>query len=212
MSEAPRTDHSYDGIEEYDNPLPGWWKWLFVGSIVFSPFYWMFYHSGVEGRSVEDQYDAALAENSRLEFAEMGELKPDEPTILTAMNNPGWVQIGKSVFKANCISCHGLNGEGQIGPNLTDESFKNVRKIEDIATVIINGANNGAMPKWANRLQPNEIVLVSAYVASLRGEDLVGPRPPEGQAIPPWPEAPPKPESDSAEAGEKSAEKDAPAK
>ena len=196
MSDAPRTDHAYDGIEEYDNPLPGWWKWLFVASIVYCPFYLMFYHSGVEGRSVEDQYNTAMAANTRLQFEEIGELQPDAITIVSYMNKPSWVQVGKSVFKANCISCHGRDGEGQIGPNLTDESFKNVRNIEDIARVINEGANNGAMPKWANRLHPNEVVLVSAYVASLRGQNLAGPRPAEGQAIPAWPEAESEADSD----------------
>ncbi len=196
MSDAPRTDHAYDGIEEYDNPLPGWWKWLFVASIVYCPFYLMLYHSGVEGRSVEDQYNTAMAANTRLQFEEIGELKPDANTIVSYMNKPSWVQVGKSVFKANCISCHGRDGEGQIGPNLTDESFKNVRNIEDIARVINEGANNGAMPKWANRLHPNEVVLVSAYVASLRGQNLAGPRPAEGQAIPAWPEAESEADSD----------------
>jgi cytochrome c oxidase cbb3-type subunit III len=197
MSNAPRTDHAYDGIEEYDNPLPGWWKWLFVASIVYSPFYWIFYHSGVEGRSVEDQYSTELAINTRLQFEEIGELKPDAATIVSYMNKPSWVQVGKSVFKANCISCHGRDGEGQIGVNLTDESFKGIRTIEDIARIVSQGANNGAMPKWTNRLHPNEIVLVSSYVASLRGQNLTGPRPAEGQAIPPWPEALPEATSEA---------------
>jgi len=160
---APKTDHAYDGIEEFDNPLPGWWKWLFVASIVFSPFYFLFYHGGAAGRSVEDQYGIALAENTRLQFAEIGDLNPDEATLASYMNKPNWVRVGQSVFKANCISCHGREGEGQVGPNLTDEYYKNVKNIEDIAKVIINGAGGGAMPKWSDRLHPNEIVLVSAY-------------------------------------------------
>ncbi len=195
MSEAPRTGHNYDGIEEYDNPLPGWWKWLFIGTIAFSPIYWVYYHSGVEGRSVEDQYGAALAASTRLQFAEIGELKPDADTIARYMHKDNWVRVGRSVFQANCISCHGREAEGQIGPNLTDEAFKNITNIEDIATVIIKGAGNGAMPAWANRLHPNEVVLVAAYVASLRGQDLPGPRGPEGRPIAPWPEPPPEPEA-----------------
>lgn len=186
--DAPKTDHAYDGIEEYDNPLPGWWKWLFVATIAFSPFYMLFYHGGAAGRSVEDRYGIALATNTRLQFAEIGNLAPDANTIATYMHKDSWVKVGESVFKANCISCHGRNGEGQVGPNLTDEMYKNVVKIEDIARVINEGAGGGAMPKWSNRLHPNEVVLVSAYVASLRGKNVEG-RIPEGRAIDPWPEA-----------------------
>ena len=64
----PLLEHNYDGIQEYDNPLPGWWKWLFVATILFSPLYMLFYHSGVEGRSVEAQYEAAMAANMRKRF------------------------------------------------------------------------------------------------------------------------------------------------
>lgn len=184
----PKTDHAYDGIEEYDNPLPGWWKWLFAASIVFSPFYWMFYHGGASGRSVEEQYEVALAANTRLQFAEIGELKADADTIVEFMHKPSWLKVGQSVFKANCISCHGREGEGKVGPNLTDEAYKNVKQIEDVARVIVEGANAGAMPSWKNRLHPNEIVLVSSYVASLRGTDVEGGKAPEGNQIAPWPE------------------------
>jgi cytochrome c oxidase cbb3-type subunit III len=201
MNKAPRLDHAYDGIEEYDNPLPGWWKWLFVATIVVSPPYWFYFHSGVEGRSDAAVYNLALAENTRLQFEEIGNLKPDEATILTYMDKDSWLKVGESVFKAQCISCHGKEGEGQIGPNLTDESFKNIRKIEDIARVINVGANAGAMPAWANRLHPNEVVLVSSYVASLRGKNLKGPRPAEGNAIPAWPDPPPIEKGETAGAG-----------
>ncbi|MCO8121896.1 c-type cytochrome [Stieleria sp. TO1_6] len=188
MSETPKTEHVYDGIEEYDNPLPGWWKWLFIVSIIFCPFYWMFYHGGASGRSVEDIYNVALAENTRLQFAEIGELKLDEPTILRFMAKPSWLKVGESVFRSNCVSCHGRAGEGKVGPNLTDDEYKNVTHLADIASVINNGAGNGAMPKWSNRLVVNEIVLVAAYVATLRGTHAEGGRPPEGRAIAPWPD------------------------
>lgn len=187
MYEPPKTEHMYDGIEEYDNPLPGWWKWLFIATVVFSPFYWVYYHSGQPGRSIEDQYGTALAANTRLQFAEIGDLQPDGPTIVKYMHEESWLRVGESIFRSNCISCHGRNGEGLVGPNLTDDSFKNVRKVEDIAKIVNDGAGAGAMPQWSNRLHANEVVLVSAYVASLRGANVEGGRIAEGQEIPPWP-------------------------
>ena len=190
MSDEPKTDHAYDGIEEFDNPLPGWWKWIFVATIAYAPFYWMYYHGGAPGRSLEDIYGVALAANTRLQFAEIGELEPDAATIAKYMAKDSWVKVGQSVFKSNCISCHGRDGEGKIGPNLTDDEYKNVNQIEDIARVILNGAGAGAMPKWSNRLHINEVVLVSAYVASLRGTHLEGGKAPDGKKIAPWPEPP----------------------
>ncbi|WP_404309265.1 cbb3-type cytochrome c oxidase N-terminal domain-containing protein [Neorhodopirellula lusitana] len=192
------TEHAYDGIEEFDNPLPGWWKWLFIACIAFCPPYFLYYHGGTPGRSIEETYSQALAANTRLQFAEIGELQPDEATLVSFMEKDNWLRVGKIVFQTHCVSCHGREGEGKVGPNLTDESYKNVKKIEDIASVINNGAAAGAMPQWSNRLHPNEVVLVAAYVASMRGEMLEGPRGAEGKEIPPWPEAVATPESDSA--------------
>ncbi len=191
MESNQLTDHAYDGIQEFDNPLPGWWKWMFVGSIVFSVFYVMYFHIGAPGRSVIETYDTALSENMRLQFAEIGDLKPDAETILAYTTKPSWLKVGQTVYKANCVSCHGRDGEGKVGPNLTDDFYKNVTKIEDIARVINKGAGNGAMPAWSNRILPNEVVLVSAYVATLRGTSPAGaPKGPDGNQIAPWP-APP---------------------
>jgi cytochrome c oxidase cbb3-type subunit 3 len=192
------TDHIYDGIQEFDNPLPGWWTWLFVGSVVFSFFYWIVFHFGTEGRSVFDQYDRNSAEIFERRFAEIGVLKPDRPTILAYMNDPKFLTVGKVVYKTNCVSCHGANGEGNIGPNLTDDHWKNVKQIEDIARVIEQGAANGAMPSWRNRLSHiNQIVLAAAYVASMRGTNPPGGKMPEGELIAAWPELD-RPTNDSA--------------
>ncbi|MCA9131922.1 MAG: c-type cytochrome [Planctomycetales bacterium] len=201
MENDALTDHSYDGIQEFDNPLPGWWKWMFVGSIVFSALYALYFHVGAPGRSVIEQYDRALSANTLLQFSEIGDLQPNEETILRFANQKSWLSVGRTVFKTNCISCHGRDGEGQVGPNLGDEFYKNVRKVEDIARVVNQGAGNGAMPAWANRLHANEVVLVSAYVASLRGTIAAGTgKGPEGSEIPPWPEPPAEPEPSAEDA------------
>ena len=181
-------DHSYDGIQEYDNPLPGWWSWLFIVSCVFAALYWMYFEWGIEGRTIHDAYDREAAQIFELRFQEIGQLEPNKETILKYMNDEKWLSVGKVVYKTNCVSCHGPQGEGVVGPNLTDDTWKNVVKIEDIARVIENGAANGSMPAWRNRLSHiNQIVLTAAYVASMRGQNLPG-RQPEGNVIPPWPE------------------------
>ena len=97
-----------------------------------------------------------------------------------------WMLYANSVFLTNCQSCHGPDGGGVVGPNLTDDYYKNVKKITDIAEVIKNGAAGGSMPAWRTRLHPNEVILMAAYVAGLRGKNLKG-RAPEGEKIPPWP-------------------------
>lgn len=181
------TDHTYDGIQEYDNPLPGWWLFLFWFFILIAPLYYLYAESGIEGRSIHDKYNAHMASVFEKRFAEIGELKADRETILKYMNDePKWLAVGKVVYQTNCVSCHGADGGGIVGPNLTDDHWKHVRNVEGIARVIEDGAANGAMPAWKNRLShPNQVVLTAAYVASLRKKPVSG-KGPEGSEIEPW--------------------------
>jgi cytochrome c oxidase cbb3-type subunit III len=183
-------DHEYDGIREYDNPTPGWWNFIFFATFVFSIWYLLYYHMSSISISVVQGYENEVTEDLKRRFSTIGDLKPDEATLVKYMSNAEWRAVGASVFKTNCVSCHGADAAGQIGPNLTDDYWKNVRQIADIPQIIINGAAAGAMPAWKTRLHPNEVVLVAAYVASLRGKNLSGPRGPEGDKIAPWPAAP----------------------
>ena len=190
MSTIPNemlTDHEYDGIREYDNPTPGWWTAIFVVTIIFSIVYWLYFDFCKNEGTMYDAHRVAVAADLRAQFAEIGELQPDEATLLKYLHDPKWSLVGQMVFKARCVSCHGANAEGIIGPNLTDDSYKNVKQIADIAKVVADGAANGAMPPWKNQLHPNEVVLVSAYVASLRGQNIPSTRAAEGVRIPPWP-------------------------
>ncbi len=170
--EQQLSDHCYDGIQEYDNPTPLWWDLLFVGSILFAPLYALWFHAPNMSRTHAASYDVSLAENMKLQFGEIGELSPDEQTILKYIDDDKWLAVGAATFTTNCKPCHGANGEGISGPNLTDDAYIHVKKIEDIAKVVNEGANKGAMPAWGNRLHPNELVLVSSYVASMRGKNL----------------------------------------
>jgi cytochrome c oxidase cbb3-type subunit III len=179
--------HSYDGIREYDNPLPGWWKWLFIASVFFTPFYLLYFHVGATGRSLPEQFQLALDENQKKKYADLGPLSPDAPTLIRFMNEPEWNEVGKSIFKQNCVNCHGPDGGGLIGPNLCDDNFKHIKKVTDIIKVINEGVAGGAMPAWATRIpNQNDIIMVSAYVASLRGSTPAKAKGPDGSSIPAW--------------------------
>jgi cytochrome c oxidase cbb3-type subunit 3 len=187
MSEQERLlDHEYDGIQEYDNPTPSWWHLIFIGSIIFSFFYFAFYQWSPLAPDMYERHAASEARVLKAQFAEIGQLEPDQATILEMMGEEKWMTVAASIFQGNCVSCHGANGQGIVGPNLTDDSYKNVTQITDIYSVIADGAANGAMPAWKNRLHPNEMVLLASYVATLRGNNAPG-RGPEGERIDPWP-------------------------
>ena len=187
VTENVTLGHSYDGIREYDNPLPGWWKWLFVLTVVVSPFYLLYFHVGGPDRSVHEQFAAALDANQKKKYADIGDLTADAATLVKFMKDPEWNEVGKSIYKMNCVSCHGAEGGGVIGPNLCDENYKHIKKVEDIVKVINEGVAGGAMPAWATRIpNKNDIVMVSAYVASLRGTSPANPKGPDGSPIAAW--------------------------
>jgi cytochrome c oxidase cbb3-type subunit III len=176
------TDHAYDGIQEYDNPIPGWWQWIFIGSIVFAAFYW-FVSSLTSDISPEAFYEIAYTKDLERNFGELIGKQPDRATLLKLSTDDKFVRLGGAIFQTNCASCHGANAQGVTSaPNLTDEAYIHVTKIEDIADVILNGRNLGAMPAWSTKLTPPQVLSVSAYIASLRGTNVAG-NPPTGTHI-----------------------------
>jgi cytochrome c oxidase cbb3-type subunit III len=186
-------DHEYDGIQEYDNPTPGWWHLLFLATIGFSLVYGAFFHLSPYAWTPQTLLAERKVEEDKKMFAELGELEQDQATILRMMGNPKWMGMAQGMFGGNCANCHGSRGEGLVGVNLTDDHYKNVKKLEDFVAVINNGAGNGGMPSWKNRLHPNEVVLLAAYTASLRGTNVTGGRAAEGEVLPPWPKPPAEP-------------------
>ncbi|MEZ6016495.1 MAG: cbb3-type cytochrome c oxidase N-terminal domain-containing protein [Planctomycetota bacterium] len=183
------TGHVYDGIQEYDNPLPGWWTALFWGTIVFTFAYLFVSLVRSEWTSTRAAYEREIARNLERQFATLGELTMDRDTLLSFVTDPEqqkWLAVGSAIFQTNCVSCHGRDGSGVTGPNMTDDHYLLVKTIEDIPKTIVNGSAAKGMPAWGNRLMQNEIVLVAAYIASLRGQNVPSPRPAEGEVIPPF--------------------------
>ena len=183
-------DHDYDGIQEYDNPMPGWWVWLFILTSIFAVPYIMWYHMG-NGPSIHDQFEKELAIQSARIVADFGELSPDQPTLVQYMSNEDGLRYAAGIFQAKCATCHASDASGGTGPNLTDDHWINVRTLEDVADVIING-RKGVMPAWKDQYSMTELVLISSYVASLRESPVPG-KAPEANAIAidPWPNAAP---------------------
>ena len=191
MSKEPAIlDHEYDGIREFDNPTPSWWHLIFLGSVVFAAFYVVFWHFSPLAWSVEDKWEQDQVADYKRIFGAVGELAHDEATILRMSTDQQMLSVARSMFIGNCALCHGKDGGGINGVNLTDNAYKNVKKVEDIFTTISNGASIGAMPAWGQKLSKNERVILASYVLTLRGKGVPG-RAPEGDVIRPWPPVPP---------------------
>lgn len=182
-------DHNYDGIQEFDNPTPGWWHVIFIGSVIFAILYVQVYMFG-PGSSEQDKYNVEVAQHYERLFADVGDLEPNEETILRIMHEDDlqrFMPVAEAIFTSKCAACHGALGQGGTGPNMTDDAYLHVKNLEDIGTVILEGARAGAMPAWEKRLHPNQITLLAAYVAKLRGTNVPG-KMKEGEVPAPWPE------------------------
>ncbi len=182
------TDHNYDGIQEYDNPTPGWWWMIFYGSVVFSVFYVVVFHFSGMVPNLGERHAAKVERMLEVQFAELNDIPLGGEKLLTIMNEPAWLARGESVFKRTCALCHNQDGSGLVGPNLTDEVYINIKSLDELAAFVNNGSPKGTMPpRGGGLLNDNEVALAAAYAASLRGKDLPSQRPPEGEPIPPWP-------------------------
>lgn len=179
-------DHNYDGIQEYDNPTPGWWHMIFLATIAFSIPYFVIYEMNPDVPTIQDRVALDEKASQAKVLAAIGDVKADAAGVLSLVGQQKTRVIGDAIYKANCLSCHGGKGEGLVGPNMTDEYFKNIKTIGDFVPLIQNGAAGGAMPAWKNRLNEKEIIIMAAYMAGLRGQNLAGPRGAEGVQIAPW--------------------------
>lgn len=185
--EAPILDHAYDGIQEYDNPLPGWWRAAFWASIVFAAGYWVWFHVVDWGSSPETTYRSALAsyEEGRAtrEEAEIRDISED--VLARNARDPALVARGQALFAAKCASCHAEDGRGLIGPNLTDRYQLHGTTRMDIYKTVRGGVVGTAMLAWGEQMPATDVVAVTTFAATLRGQDVKG-KEPQGQPVEPF--------------------------
>ena len=174
-------EHSYDGIQEYDNPMPAWWVLTFWGTIVFSVLYVLNVGGmGTNGGRIV-AYEREMAAARAAHPAPSGPTSPDKLLALTKDRHE--VDEGKAVFMKNCVACHGPDGGGLIGPNLTDNAWIHGGKIEEINATITNGVLAKGMPPWGKMLPAKSVDEVTAYVWSLQGTKPAKPKAPEGTVV-----------------------------
>ncbi|MGY4825325.1 cytochrome-c oxidase, cbb3-type subunit III [Stutzerimonas kunmingensis] len=178
--------HSYDGIEEYDNPLPRWWFMLFVGTVIFALGYLVLYPGlgnwkgilpGYEGgwtqiKEWQREMDKADEQYGPL-FAKYAAMPVEE-----VAKDAQALKMGGRLFASNCSVCHGSDAKGAYGfPNLTDNDWLWGGEPETIKTTILHG-RQAAMPAWRDVIGEEGIRNVAGYVRSLSGRDT-----PEGISV-----------------------------
>ena len=177
-------DHSYDGIQEYDNPLPSWWVLLFWTTIIFSAVYLLYYHMG-NGPTIVQEYESdmlALAELQSKEALSAGPVT--DATLIGLEANEGMMLGARQLFQSKCAVCHGAGAEGKIGPNLTDDYWLHGGRPTQIHRTITEGVPEKGMISWKTQLRPGEIAALTAYVVSIHGTSPANPKPPQGDLVP----------------------------
>src|SRR6056297_2409960 len=183
--EPDTTGHEWDGIQEYNNPLPRWWLWTFYACIVWGLWYVIAYPAwplineataGYKGWSTRANVAEEIAEaeiNARLASAELTAIADDAELQGYATS------AGAAVYKTWCAQCHGSGAAGAKGyPNLQDDAWLWGGTIEDIHYTVAHGIRNeedadarySEMPAFGDILEPAQVEQVVNYVMSLSGE------------------------------------------
>ena len=183
-----------DGIREYDNPLPDWFVYMFLGSIVFAFLYIAYYyghawavarHSG-EGMNLGTSGAAYMASVRRAEAeqARAGAVEPEGEALVALLKSPASIAKGEGIYKSTCAACHGDQGQGVVGPNLTDRFWIHGGGPEAVVASIANGYPEKGMPAWKPTLGAEKVRLAAAYVMSLCGRTVANPKAPQGEEEP----------------------------
>lgn len=184
------TGHEWDGIEEFDRPLPRWWLWTFYATILWSVGYWLLmpawplvssYTKGLLGYSQRQvlSEEMAAARRAQAKYAArirempLAEIRRDPELLAFALAG------GRSAFAVNCSQCHGQGAEGSKGfPNLNDDSWLWGGTLDAIYQTIRVGVRSAHpdtrvsdMPAFLkdNMLTKPQIEDVAEFVLSLSG-------------------------------------------
>ncbi|MFZ2288643.1 MAG: cytochrome-c oxidase, cbb3-type subunit III [Halopseudomonas yangmingensis] len=168
--------HAFDGIEEYDNPLPRWWFMLFIGTMIFAGIYLALYPGlgkwqGVLGWTQVGQYEREV-ERAEAQFAPIF-ARYSAMSVEEVAKDPEALRIGQRLFATNCSVCHGSDARGAFGfPNLTDNDWIWGGSTEQILATLRQG-RQAVMPSHAH-LGEEAIRNTAGYVRHLSGLETDG--------------------------------------
>ncbi len=169
-----KTGHEYDGIEEYDNPLPAWWFYMFVLTIVWGVGYLVVFPGmgnfpGLLGWTQLGQHEREVSAADE-RFRAMRDRYLAMP-IEEIASDPAVRKMGMRMFANNCAQCHGADAKGSYGfPNLADGDWIYGGSPADIRTSITEG-RQAAMPPWGGVIGEQGVTDVTAYILSINGRE-----------------------------------------
>jgi cytochrome c oxidase cbb3-type subunit 3 len=173
--ESDTTGHTWDGIQEYNNPMPRWWLGLFIITIIFGFIYLALYpglgnFAGSKAWTSSGQLATDQAHTKAVFEERYGALA--QVDVATLAKNPVAMGAAKNLFANNCAVCHGADARGTRGfPNLTDNDWLWGGDPDTIYATIANG-RKGVMPAWGSVLGKEGVEQAAAYVLSLSGHNV----------------------------------------
>lgn len=164
-------NHPHDGIYELDNPPPPWFMFLFYGTMVFAVIYYIRFTFTESGYTQAEEYETEMkmAEEDHAKFLKTAGEVIDESNVVL-LTDAADLEKGATIFKANCVACHGDYGQGISGPNLTDQYWKYGGDIKDVFETVKYG-RPGGMQSW-KQFGAKGMQAVASYVVSLEGSKI----------------------------------------
>jgi len=164
-------EHTYDGIQEYDQRLPNWWLYTLYGAILFWVVYW--FANMISGLATTDgaRVDAAMSRIAAAKMASSIDVSNDGK-FWEMSRNPVFVEAGKQTFTSLCIACHlpSLRGKSEnpaaVGPDLTDTAWIHGGTPKEVYTTVAKGVLAKGMPTWEPVLGQKKTAEVVAYILS----------------------------------------------
>jgi cytochrome c oxidase cbb3-type subunit 3 len=174
--------HSYDGIRELDNHLPPWWVNMFILTCIWGAVYMWYYHWGGNGPSQEEQYQEQVAV-AKKEMVRVlaGKAESIDEGSVAALTDKTALADGQTIYKTLCAACHGQQGEGGVGPNMTDDHWIHGGGIKNIFKTVKYGVPEKGMIAWAAQLSPSDMQKVSSYILTLKGTNPPNAKAPQGE-------------------------------
>ncbi len=184
--ENETTGHVYDGIEEYNNPLPRWWLNMFYITLVFTIGYLVLYpglgnFEGTLGWTQENQHTEEV-NKAKETYQPLFDKYASTPLAELSKVKQA-TEMGKRIFVNTCFGCHGSDARGNPGyPDLTDKDWLYGGSAEQIKQSIVSG-RNGMMPGFGASLTADQIDGLVQYVGQLSGHQVDAVKAETGKAV-----------------------------
>jgi cytochrome c oxidase cbb3-type subunit 3 len=165
LPDEPRLrDHTYDGIQEFDQRLPNWWLNTLYGAIAFALVYWFIYQTAHVMPTDGQRVDAAMA---RIEAAKMAStLELTDASLWQMSRNPVFTEAGRQTYTSLCVACHMANLQGGVGPNLSDHAWLHGGRPTEVIATVLNGVPAKGMPTWGPVIGQKKAAEVVAFILS----------------------------------------------